>query len=63
MYFFIRLGFLSSLVSDQGQNFESKLFAEMCRVLDIHKKKTTAYRPSSNGQAETQNSTLMAAVR
>ena len=61
--FFIRFGFPTSLLSDQGQNFESKLFAEMCRVLDIHKKRTTAYRPSANGQAETQNSTLMAAVR
>ncbi|GFS11042.1 Pol polyprotein [Elysia marginata] len=35
----------------------------MCRLLHIHKSRTTAYRSSANGQAERMNCTLMAAVR
>ncbi len=61
--FFARFGYPAQLVSDQGRNFESSLFAEMCRLLHIKKSRTTAYRPSANGQAERMNRTLMAAVR
>jgi transposase InsO family protein len=49
--------------TDQGRNFESSLFREMCELLHIHKARTTPYRPSANGQVERCNRTLMAAVR
>ena len=49
--FFARFGYPFNLVSDQGRNFESELFAEICRILRIRKSRTTAYRPKANGQA------------
>ena len=61
--FFARFGTPFQIFSDQGRNFESKLFTELCRVLEIHKARTTPYRPSSNGQVERYNRTLMDAVR
>ena len=61
--FFCRFGFPLQIVADQGRNFESKLFKEICKMLHIHKLRTTAYRPSANGQAERQNRTLAAAIR
>lgn len=62
-HFFSRFGFPLQVFSDQGRNFESKLFTELCRVLEIHKARTTPYRPSANGQVERYNRTLMDAVR
>ena len=62
-HFFSRFGYPFQVFSDQGRNFESKLFAELCRVLHIHKARTTPYRPSSNGQVERYNRILMDAVR
>ena len=61
--FFSRFGMPFQIFSDQGRNFESNLFSELCKVLQIHKARTTSYRPSSNGQVERYNSTLMDAVR
>ena len=62
-HFFSRFGFPFQVYSDQGRNFESKLFRELCKALQIHKAGTTPYRPSSNGQVERYNRTLMDAVR
>jgi hypothetical protein len=61
--FFSRFGMPFEIFSDQGRNFESKLFTEVCKVLEIHKARTTPYRPSSNGQVERYNRILMDAVR
>ena len=61
--FFSRFGFPFQLFSDQGRNFESKLFEALCKALEIHKAKTTPYRPSANGQEERFNRTLMDTVR
>lgn len=61
--FFSRFGFPFQLFSDQGRNFESKLFESLCNALQIHKARTTPYRPSANGQVERFNRTLMDAVR
>ncbi|XP_022111688.1 uncharacterized protein LOC110990915, partial [Acanthaster planci] len=61
--FFSRFGYPLQIVTDQGRNFESKLFSNLCKVLQIHKAKTTPYRPSANGQVERYNRTLMDAVR
>jgi hypothetical protein len=60
---FCRLGIPMELMSDRGSNFESELFSEVCKLLHIHKTRTTAYRPSTNGQVERYNRTLMDAVR
>jgi transposase InsO family protein len=44
--------------SDQGRQFESQLFKEMCVLLGIKKTRTTALRPQANGQVERFNRTL-----
>lgn len=40
------------LITDQGTNFVSKLFKEVCNLLNIEKIQTTAYHPQSNGVIE-----------
>ena len=62
-HFFSRFGYPFQVFSDQGRNFESRLFTSLCEALEIHKTRTTSYRPSSNGQVERFNRTLMDAVR
>jgi transposase InsO family protein len=61
--FFSRFGCPFQVFIDQGRNFESSLFREMCDLLHIYKSRTTPYRPSVNGQVERCNRTLAAAVR
>ena len=61
--FFSRFGCPFQIFSDQGRNFESKLFTALCDALQIHKSRTTPYRPSANGQAERYNRSLMDAIR
>ena len=38
--------------SNQGWNFESAVFAEMCRLLGITKTRTTPFHPESDGMVE-----------
>ena len=47
------------LHSDQGRQFESELIAEVCKLLNIKKTRTTAYHPQSDGQVERFNRTLL----
>ena len=47
-----------SLHSDQGKQFESTLFQEMCKMLGIQKTRTTPYHPQSNGLVERVNRTI-----
>ena len=54
-----RFGAPRSIHSDQGRNFESTLFREMCQLLNIHKTRTTPYHPESNGLIERFNRTLL----
>ena len=46
---FSRFGYSFQILSDQGRNFESKLFSALCDAMQIQKTKTTPYRPSTNG--------------
>lgn len=41
-----------SIHMDQGRNFDSNLFREMCRLLNISKRRTSAYNPQSDGLIE-----------
>ncbi len=54
---FSLLGMPRWLHSDQGSNFESELFRELCSLLDVHKTRTVAYHPQSDGQVERFNRT------
>ena len=50
--FFVHYGFPEKILSDQGQNFESKLLEELCLLAQVKKMRTTHYRPEGNGSCE-----------
>lgn len=56
--FVCRFGTPREIHSDQGRNFESKVFAEMCRILGIRKTGTTPFHPQSDGIIEIYNQML-----
>ena len=49
--------------TDQGKNFDGKLFASVYELLQITKTRITPYRPCSNGQVECYNRTLLQLIR
>ena len=49
--------------SDQGSQFESKLFAGMCSLLGVKKSRSTPYHPQGNGCVERTNRTLKELLR
>ena len=55
---FVRFGVPLQILSDQGPNFESGLFQEMCRLLGIDKVRTSPYQPRTNGMVERWHRTL-----
>ena len=61
--FISSLGCPVEIHTDQGKNFDAKLFATVCDLLQITKTRTTPYRPCSNGQVERYNRTLLQLIR
>jgi len=43
--FFAQFGLPNQLHTDQGRNFESKLFCEMCQLTGVVKTRTTPFHP------------------
>jgi len=61
--FFSKFGFPSQLHSDQGRQFESRLFHEMARITGMRKTRTSPYHPRGNGLVERFNRTLLSMLR
>lgn len=49
--------------SDKGRNFESRVFEEMCHLLEINKTRSTEYHTESNGQIEDLHKTLRSMLK
>jgi len=56
--FFSIFGLPCQLHSDQGKNFEGKLFKELCDLTGIWKTRTTPFHPQCDGQTEHINRTV-----
>ena len=50
-------------MSDQGRTYESNVFKEVCRLLEIKKLRTSVRNPRCNGQVERFNRTLSRMIR
>ena len=61
--FFNRFGLPEIIHTDQGRDFESKLFQEMCHILEIQKTRTTPWHPQSDGMVERFNRTIETLLR
>ena len=61
--FIARYGLCRQLHTDQGSNFQSHLFREMCTLLDIDKTRTTPFHPASDGLVERFNRTMETMLR
>ncbi|EFO92751.1 hypothetical protein CRE_26017, partial [Caenorhabditis remanei] len=51
-------GIPEEIVTDQGTNFMSKMFEEVCRILEVKHSISTAYHHETNGAVERLNRTL-----
>ena len=58
-----RFGVPDSIHSDNGRNFESKTFSEMCPLLSINKTPTSAYNPEGNSQVQNKYNSLHKTLR
>ena len=56
-------GIPETLLTDQGTNFLSNIFKNVCKLLKIKKIQTTAYHPQSNGALERSHRTLSEYLR
>ena len=58
-----RFGVPTTIITDQGRQFESQLFRAVTNTLGIKHNRTTAYHPQSNGLIERWHRTLKAAIK
>ena len=57
--FIVHYGLPEKILTDQGQNFESQLVADLCELTGVQKIQTSLYHLQTNGQCERFNSTLI----
>jgi transposase InsO family protein len=58
-----RYGCPYDLHSDQGRNYMSNIFVELCQMLEIRKTRSSPYNPRCNGQVERFNRTLIKMIK
>ena len=58
-----RFGILRSIVSDNGPQFDNRVYRDFCQELKIKNLYSTPRNPQSNGQAEASNKTLLTALK
>ncbi|KAL1446948.1 hypothetical protein WDU94_003629 [Cyamophila willieti] len=58
-----RFGLPKTLTSDQGRQFESQIFRELCHLLGINHIHTTSYHPQANGILERWHRTLKTSLK
>lgn len=56
-------GIPETILTDQGTDFLSKIFAEVCKLLKINKINTSPYHPQTNGSLERSHRTLAEYLR
>ena len=57
---FLPFGASTTLLTDNGKEFQNELLQEVCRLLGVDQRHTTAYHPACNGAAERWHRTLNA---
>ena len=58
-----RYGCPYKIHSDQGRNYESQIFSELCRLLEMCKTRTSPWNPWCNGQTKRFNRTLIRMIK
>jgi len=59
----LKFGIPQVLLTDQGSNFLSELFSNVCKLLRVKRVKTSAYHPASNGALERSHRVLVEYLR
>ena len=60
--YLVHYGWPEKLHSDQAGNFESHLIAELCKIAQVQKVRTTPYHPEGNAQYKRFNQTLLGMI-
>ncbi|XP_055899833.1 uncharacterized protein LOC129928659 [Biomphalaria glabrata] len=60
---FCRIGLPTEILSDQGPQFTSELYNQVCNFFSVKPVHSTIYHPSSNGMVERLNSSLKSFLR
>ena len=58
-----RYGSPLSIHSDLGSNYESQIFKELCKLMEVRKTRTSVRNPKGNGQVEKFNRTLVRMIK
>ena len=53
-----QFGIPEAIITDQGSQFDSEVFTNVCAFFGIEKRRTTAYNPKCNGLIERMHSTM-----
>ena len=60
---YLRVGFLSEVLSDRGSQFTADLMKEVCRLISVKQLFTTPYNPKCNGLCKRMNGVLKSMLK